>query len=157
VLSTGEITFVASDHSPAPPQMKRGDDFFKIWGGIAGVQSTLSAVLDLDPPLPLPSVAEYTAAAAARRFDIPSKGTIAKGNDADLALVDLWAYYELTRDMLLDRHKLSPFVGRQFRGVVRRTLVRGHTVFRDGKIVAGDFRGRLVTPGRRRGEGAGRA
>ena len=35
--------------------------------------------------------------------------------------------------MLLDRHKLSPYVGRTFRGVVKRTIVRGHTVFHDGK------------------------
>ena len=34
---------------------------------------------------------------------------------------------------------------------MKRTIVRGHTVFRDGKIVAGDFRGRLVTPASGRG------
>ena len=49
--------------------------------------------------------------------------------------------------MLLDRHKLSPYVGRTFRGLVKRTVVRGHTVFLDGRTV-GDFRGRLVTPRR---------
>jgi allantoinase len=47
--------------------------------------------------------------------------------------------------MLLDRHKLSPYVGQTFRGLVKRTIVRGHTVFQDGKMV-GDFRGRLITP-----------
>jgi allantoinase len=56
--------------------------------------------------------------------------------------------------MLLDRHKLSPYVGRTFRGVVKRTIVRGHTVFRDGKIVGGDFRGRFVRPERARKAGA---
>ena len=59
--------------------------------------------------------------------------------------MDLNAEYELTRDMMLDRHKLSPYVGRRFRGLVKRTLVRGQTVFRDGKA-ASDFRGRLVRP-----------
>jgi allantoinase len=49
--------------------------------------------------------------------------------------------------MLLDRHNLSPYVGRRFRGLVRRTMVRGRTVFLDGKTV-GDFRGRLVKPAR---------
>ena len=67
---------------------------------------------------------------------------------ADLALVDLSTTYTLTRDMLLDRHKLSPYVGRTFRGLVRRTFVRGQAVFRDGRA-DGDFRGRLVTPGPR--------
>src|SRR5215472_5167130 len=38
----GVVNVVASDHSPAPPEMKRDDNFFRIWGGIAGVQSTLA-------------------------------------------------------------------------------------------------------------------
>jgi allantoinase len=48
--------------------------------------------------------------------------------------------------MLLDRHKLSPYLGREFRGRVRRTIVRGHTVFQDGRITAESFRGRLIKP-----------
>ncbi len=145
VLSTGEISFVASDHSPSPPSMKEGDDFFKIWGGIAGVQSTLPALLSIDPPLEPESVAAYTATNVANRFALRGKGSIAIGNDADLALVDVAATYELTRDMLLDRHKLSPYVGRTFRGRIVRTLVRGTTVFRDGRMVSKPL-GRLVKP-----------
>jgi allantoinase len=148
VLSTGEITFVASDHSPSPLSMKRGDNYFDLWGGIAGVQSTLAAMFSIEPPLPLESVARYTAGNVARRFNIPGKGALAVGHDADIALVDLRQYFELTRDMLLDRHKLSPYVGRMFRGLVKRTLVRGQTIFQDGKTV-GEFRGRLVTPARK--------
>jgi allantoinase len=150
LFKTGEISFIASDHSPSPPSMKRGDNFFNVWGGIASVQTTLSAMFEVEPPLPVESVAAYTASHVARRFGITGKGTVAVGSDADLALVDLWERYELTRDMLLDRHKLSPYVGRTFRGLVRRTIVRGHTVFQDGRIVAGEFRGRLVRPERRR-------
>jgi allantoinase len=145
-LSAGEISFVGSDHSPSPATMKQGDDWFKLWGGIAGVQSTLPAMLSIDPPLALPAVAAYTSRNIARRFNIP-KATIGIGYDGDFALVDVAADYELTREMLLDRHKLSPYVGRRFRGVVKRTIVRGHTVFRDGKTI-GDFRGRLITPDR---------
>ena len=53
LFHSGEIDFVASDHSPAPDSMKQDDDFFKVWGGIAGVQSTLSAMFEIEPPLPL--------------------------------------------------------------------------------------------------------
>jgi allantoinase len=31
-LADGSLEMVASDHSPSPPDMKTGDDFFKIWG-----------------------------------------------------------------------------------------------------------------------------
>ena len=36
---------VASDHSPAPPDMKAGDDAFAIWGGISGCQTLRSSLL----------------------------------------------------------------------------------------------------------------
>jgi hypothetical protein len=42
----------------------------------------------------------------------------------------------------------SPFVGRRVRGLVRRTLLRGQTVFEDGRVVAPP-RGRLLRPARR--------
>jgi allantoinase len=39
----GDIDWIASDHSPSSPDLKCDTDFFRIWGGIAGVQSTLGA------------------------------------------------------------------------------------------------------------------
>ena len=120
--------------------MKQSDNFFNIWGGIAGVQSTLSILLSLEPPMPLEQIARLTAGNVAKRFRLPQKGQIAAGFDADLALVDLNASYTLRREQLLDRHKFSPYVGRKMRGEVRRTIVRGQTVFCDGQIVEGAFR-----------------
>ena len=43
----GEIDIIGSDHSPCPPEMKDRASFFEIWGGIAGVQSTIPALLDI--------------------------------------------------------------------------------------------------------------
>ena len=42
-LGDGTIDFVASDHSPAPPQTKCTDtgDYMRAWGGIASLQLTL--------------------------------------------------------------------------------------------------------------------
>jgi allantoinase len=142
-----DVTFVASDHSPAPAAMKTGDNYFDIWGGIAGVQSTLPALLTINPPVQLDRVARLTSTAAAERFGIAGKGMVAPQCDADLTLVDLSETYKLRRDELLDRHRLSPYVGRRFRGRVRRTILRGQTVFQDGKIV-GEPIGRLVKPAR---------
>jgi allantoinase len=142
-LVDGRFAFIGSDHSPSPPEMKISDDPFSVWGGIAGVQSTMSIVLSRGHRLSLPGIAKLLSSGAADRFGIANKGKIAVGFDADLALVDLEETYELTREMLLDRHKLSPYVGRSFQGMVRRTLVRGNTVFQDGKTVD-HFRGRLV-------------
>ncbi len=144
-LRAGMVSLVGSDHSPAPASMKTNSDAFRVWGGIAGVQSTLSTLLSLEPPVRLSTVAQLTARNVARRFGVADKGEVAIGFDADLALIDLNKTFELRREDLLDRHKLSPYVGRTFHGVVRRTLARGQTIFADGKIV-GAHRGRLVQP-----------
>jgi allantoinase len=144
-LASGKIAFVASDHSPAPPEMKTDANFFKVWGGIAGVQSTLPILLSRGTALPLLLVAQLTATNVAHRYRLTDKGRIEVGMDADLALVKVPAVFELKRDALLDRHKLSPYVGRTFHGVVQRTIVRGTTVFENGKIV-GQHRGRLIKP-----------
>ncbi len=146
-LLNGTIDIVASDHSPAPPEMKTGA-MMKVWGGIAGVQSTLAVLLErghCERGLPLERIVALTAATPARRFRIARKGEITPGNDADLTLVDLREAHTLSDRDLHQRHALSPYVGSTFRGVVRRTLRRGETIFRDGAITA-QSSGVLVRP-----------
>ncbi len=125
-LGAGRIAFVASDHSPCPPEMKAGD-FAAAWGGVAGVQATLGLLLERLPPQ---AVAALTSANPASCFRLP-KGRLEPGADADLVLVDL-----RRREVpeLQDRHKLSPYAGRPLPRIVR-TLVRG-----------GARQGRLITP-----------
>jgi allantoinase len=137
----GDVDIVGSDHSPAPLEMKQGGDFFRIWGGIAGVQSTLAVLLEIATP---ERIAAQTATNPATRFEIADKGRLAVGFDADFTLVDLDAEYTVTRESLFQKHGLSPYVGATFRGAVRRTVLRGETIFADGKII-GEPRGRMVT------------
>ncbi|WP_025745851.1 allantoinase [Kallotenue papyrolyticum] len=147
-LHSGAIPIVASDHSPAPPELKRGADFFGIWGGISGCQFTLQVLLSegyARRGLPLSRIAAVTAEAVARRFRLPGKGRLAVGADADLALVDLRAEVVPHAQDLFFRHRYSPYIGRTMRGRVVRTLVRGTTVFREGAIVAAPL-GRLLRP-----------
>ena len=119
-LEQGHIDIVASDHSPAPPDMKQDPNFFKVWGGIAGVQSTLNVLLSRGLPANL-VLAENPAA----RFRIPKKGRIAVGYDADLVLVDADAEFQLNAGDLMQRHAISPYVGYHFRGAIRQTFLRG--------------------------------
>ena len=138
----GDVDIVGSDHSPAPLAMKQDANFFRVWGGIAGVQSTLAVLLELAP---VERIAALTAANPARRFALPRKGSLAAGSDADFTLVDTEAEFTVTRESLFQKHGLSPYLGATFRGTVRRTVVRGQTVFVDGKIV-GARKGRLIEP-----------
>jgi allantoinase len=136
-LRGGRIDLVASDHSPAPPALKRGGDAFAAWGGISGCQSLLASLLGR---LPAADVARLTAGAPAARLRLSGKGRVEPGADADLALVRL-GDAELTAAELADRHRHNPYVGRVFGGRVERTLLRGEA--------AGARRGRLVRPTRR--------
>lgn len=140
-LLAGVVDIVASDHSPAPPEMKAGD-FGKAWGGIAGVQSTLAVLLNR---VPLERISSLVAAEPARRFRIPSKGAIAVGMDADLALVDLSRSVQLRPEHLKQRHALSPYIGYSFRGSVVRTIRRGETIFANDEITARS-KGKFVRP-----------
>ena len=142
-LANGLFAFVGSDHSPAPESMKTSENPFAVWGGISGVQSTLSILLSRAPGLGLPLISNLISTSAAKRFGILSKGELAAGYDADCVLIDMDGSYELSTDLLMDRHKLSPYVGRTFRGVIRQTILRGQPVYENGKIL-GDPRGRLV-------------
>ncbi|MBX6764946.1 MAG: amidohydrolase family protein [Rubrobacteraceae bacterium] len=96
-------------------------------------------------------VAELLSGAVARRFGFAGKGGIGEGNDADLVLVDLGEDFTLREEDLQYRHPISPYVGMRFRGRVVRTLVRGRTVFAEGKV-APEPAGRFVRPQREKGE-----
>jgi allantoinase len=124
-------------------------NFFQAWGGISSCQSTLQLLLTeghFRRALPLETIASLTSAFVARRFGLPAhKGQLAVGADADLALVDLRQTATLQPSDLLYRHRHSPYVGRTLRGQVVRTLVRGTTVFQEGRVVSPPI-GRLLTP-----------
>jgi allantoinase len=147
LLRIEAVPFVASDHSPCPPDLRRGD-FFQAWGGIAGCQTTLQLLLAegyARRGVPLPDVVALTSTNAARRFRLAGKGAIEPGADADLVLIDLSVEWELSDDELLYRHRVTPFAGLPVRGRVARTLLRGETVFEAGRVASAPA-GRLVRP-----------
>jgi len=148
-VQAGRIPILACDHSPAPPELKRGDDAFAWWGGISGLQTlrgTLLAV-SVERGLTLPQVAGLTSTSAAARFSLPRKGRLEVGCDADLVLVDLVHEGTVEQPDLRYRHPQSPFVGMPTRGRVVRTLLRGSTVVENGQIVPDATFGRIVRPG----------
>ena len=147
----GNVEFVTSDHSPSPPEMKARDDFFRAWGGISGCQNTLNVVLDEGHHkrgLLLRQVAALTSGNVADRFKFFGKGLLEVGADADLVLVDLDSSFTPRAEDLFYRHKISPYVGKTFSGSVARTVVRGATVFREGRIVSEPV-GQFIQPNRR--------
>ena len=117
------LPMVVSDHSPSTIDLKGGDDFRKIWGGISGCQSTRQLLLahGVDALM----VAAVTATNIANRFRLSNKGDIAPGFDADLWIVDLNHEDVIRSEDLLYRNQFSVHAGQKIRGKTVRTLVRG--------------------------------
>lgn len=130
-LLANQLPMVASDHSPAPMDLKQGDNFFKIWGGISSCQSTLELMLTYGRMhgMNLQQIATATSYNIARRFGLHSKGRLAVGMDADLTLLDINKSAVLDEDDLEYRHKLSPYVGLKLHGKVLKTWVGGKLVY----------------------------
>ena len=124
MLTAGEVEMVVSDHSPSTLELKQGDDFTQIWGGISGCQTTRQLLLAIDG-LDLPAVAAVTSTNVAKRFGIPNKGDIAPGFDADLWLVDLGWEGAVRREDLLYRNPFSVHEGQKIRGRTVKTFIRG--------------------------------
>jgi allantoinase len=147
----GYVDLIASDHSPCPAEWKAygsGGDFFDVWGGIAGAQSSLELMISegLRRGLALPGIAKLLADGPARRFGLAAKGRIAEGFDADLAVVDLNRSYVLEPEMLMQRHKHSPYIGRAIGCKVKETYVRGRLVYAEALGVTAPGFGERVGP-----------
>jgi allantoinase len=88
-----------------------------------------------------------TSANPARLFGLyPQKGSLLPGSDADLVLVDPDASYRLQASDLFYKNPHSAYVGCTFQGEVKRTMVRGVTVYHDGDICTAPGFGRLLQP-----------
>jgi len=148
----GDVDMIGSDHSPCPPEMKDRENFFEIWGGIAGVQWTLPALIESGLGLPL--LASLTSGNAARRFGIDRRGAIERGAYADLTLVDLAGAQVVRPVSLFQKHRITPYLGMKLRGVVRKTVRRGEVIYSDGTITA-STRGVLVRPARNKNATSG--
>lgn len=141
-IANGEIDVIASDHSPAPADMKTvvDGDYFGAWGGISGAQSTLNIMLTeghFNRQLSLEKIVELTSTNPAKLFGLyPQKGAISVNSDADFAIVDLNESFELKQEDLFYRHKQSPYIGKEFKGKVTTTIVNGQVVFENGNITS---------------------
>jgi allantoinase len=149
-LVDGTLDLVATDHSPAPPAMKRPDgrgDFIAAWGGIASLELSLAATwsgLRRQSANALPHLARWLSEAPAALAGLGArKGRIAPGFDADLVVWDPDAEVIVDASQLQQRHKLTPYAGRALRGRVETTFIGGERVWDRGRLTRA-YGGRLL-------------
>ncbi|MFZ1333214.1 MAG: allantoinase AllB [Flavobacteriales bacterium] len=132
-LKDGTLDFVASDHSPAPPDIKEttSGNFMKAWGGIAGLQFGLTTFWTgaKDRGFTLEHIAKLLCENPAKFLGLTTKGKIETGCDADLVIWDPEARFVVKEEAIHHRHKLSPYVGMKLSGMVEKTVLQGRVTF----------------------------
>jgi dihydroorotase len=141
-VADGTVDVVATDHAPHTRAEKDAD----IWSapsGVPGVETMLPLLVAEAEAgrLTYERVGEVTARNPARVFDLPAKGAIEPGRDADLVLFDPGDSRQIRAEDLHSKAGWTPFEGREavFPSL---TMVRGTVVYEDGRF--GESVGRNV-------------
>ena len=147
LLRSGVLTHVATDHAPATPEQKRAGSIWDVHFGLPGLDTTLPLLLDAAARgvLALEEVVRVYSERPARWYGLhPRKGSLEVGADADVALVSLDAPVRELRDAdVLSKARWTPYAGREVRGEVLGTWLRGTEVARRG-VPADERGGRFV-------------
>jgi allantoinase len=133
-LRDGLIDIISSDHSPAPPELKRLDDgdLSRAWGGIASLQLALPAVWTEARArgFTLVDLARWMASGPSAVVGLTDrKGVIAPRHDADLVVFDPEASEAVDPRALHHRHRATPYEGRVLAGRVEATYLRGRMTY----------------------------
>ncbi|MFB6138428.1 MAG: dihydroorotase [Halobacteriaceae archaeon] len=148
----GPVDVVATDHAPHT----RAEKETTLWdapSGVPGVETALPLLLAAAArgEVEVERVRDLVARNPAAIFDLPGKGTVDPGADADLVLVDLDETRTIRGEDLHSACEWTPFAGRE--GVFPRwTTVRGRVAYAapDAALPA------ALAPGGRFGEPLGR-
>ncbi len=152
LLESGAIDLLSSDHAPSTLAQKHEGDIWECPFGLPGVDTTFPLMLDAvgDGRLSLSRlVAVYSANPAAVLGLTGRKGTLAPGADADIVLVDPDGRRTLADEQVVSKAGWTPYAGRELRGAIVMTLLRGETVAEHGRPVAGPGTGAFVAPSSR--------
>lgn len=144
-LQDGVIDFIATDHAPHT-LAEKAQTYPNTPSGMPGVETSLPLMLTqaMQGHCTVAQVANWMSQAVAKAYQIPRKGAIVPGYDADLVLVDLETYHPVLREKLLTKCGWSPFEGWNLTGWPVMTIVGGQIVYNRGKLNT-DVRGRALT------------
>ena len=138
-LKNGIIDTVGTDHVANTLSLKQGKgDLWTALSGFPGMGTMLPVLLSEGvnkDRITLERLVEITSYSAARIFDMyPLKGTIVKGSDADLTIIDLEMQKTVTPDLLASSSDYTIYDGWKLTGWPVTTIVRGTIVMDDGSV-----------------------
>jgi allantoinase len=152
-IREGVVDIIASDHAPyaAAEKSRPAAAIFDLPSGAPGIETMGPGIFDraLAGEITLEQAVGLLSQRPAELFGLfPRKGSLEPGSDADLLLFDPDGQWTVERSKLFTKSREAArlFDGREFRGRIVRTLVRGETVYQDGRIVGPGGHGQFVRP-----------
>jgi len=134
-LADGTIDALCSDHTPVDDDGKQMP-FSESEAGATGLELLLSLTVKwaLDDRIPLVRALERVTCGPARVLSasapaMPPIGSLAVGSPADFCVVDLDAYWTVSRARLLSQSQHTPFLGLELPARVLATGVRGRLIW----------------------------
>ena len=138
-LMDGTIDMIATDHAPHSPDEKTRESIWDCDCGFPGVETQMSLMLTEvnKARATLMDYVRWSSVAPAKAWGLfGTKGVIAPGAHADIAIVDMALAGVLSQNRLQSISKISPWNGRSVQGYPVHTMVRGRFVMQHGKLVA---------------------
>jgi dihydroorotase len=131
-LADGTVDAIATDHAPHAAHEKQVE-FERASFGITGLETALALAitqLHREQKIPLTRIVELFTAGPARVFDLRARGSLARGNHADVTIFDpkkRWTF-EASKSLSMSRN--TPFDGWQLTGKILATIVGGKVLYR---------------------------
>ena len=123
------IDVIVSDHMPEDEESKRLP-FSQAATGAIGIETLLPLALEMhhNESLPLNKIIEVLTINPAKILEI-NKGTLKKGSDGDICILDLDAPWAVKAEKLKSKSKNTAIEGRKLQGKVLMTFLNGELVF----------------------------
>jgi len=130
-LADGTVDAIATDHAPHAPHEKEVE-FERAAFGITGLETALALAitkLHREHRIPLTRIVELFTSGPARVFDLKGRGSLARGNFADVTIFDPKKRWTFEAAISRSISRNTPFDGWQFTGRVVATIVAGKIVY----------------------------
>jgi dihydroorotase len=131
-LADGTIDAIATDHAPHAPHEKVVE-FERAMFGVTGLETALALAitkLHREQKIPLTRIVELFTSGPARVINLKGRGTLARGNHADVTIFDPKKRWTFEVEKSRSKSHNSPFDGWQLTGKVVATIVGGRVVYK---------------------------
>ncbi len=130
-LADGTIDVIATDHAPHVSEDKKDVEFEAAAFGVIGLETSIGCVLThlVHKDILSPTDMVQKMAVAPNRILETSGGSLSKGADADVTIVDPKAEWTVDPDAFYSKAENTAFAGHRLQGFAACTILGGKIVF----------------------------